>query len=178
MASAGLGLTGTAVVLWSLFSELLAPVGLLSLEQLGVSGGQYLETHPRHLVMTVAVILLVACLLALLLAWFLRKRVPAMYQPGSPWEQAFAGVPKGKFVWVGVQLTEAELVEGVLHSFDVAEASDGDRDIILSAPIYVSREQDEERVLRPLDRVVISSDKIKHISAVYVDLPAATVADT
>ncbi|MFJ6537476.1 DUF6338 family protein [Paenarthrobacter sp. NPDC091711] len=169
VSSAGLGLTGTAFLLWSLFSEVLAPAGFISLEQLGRSNSGYLENHPRHVVMTVAVILIVACLLALLLAWILRRNVPASYQPGSPWEQAFAGVPKGKFVWVGVQLNEGELIEGVLHSFDVAEATDGDRDIVLSAPIYVS--QDQERVTRPLDRVVISSDKIDHISAIYVDIP-------
>jgi hypothetical protein len=152
-----------------MFSEMLAPIGLISLEELGRSESGYLEGHPRHVIMTVAGILLLACLLAILLAWFLHRRVPAAYQPASPWEQAFAGVPEGKFVWVGVQLNDAELVEGVLHSFDVAEASDGDRDIVLSAPIYVTK--DEVRAQNGLDRLVISSDKIAHISTIYVDVP-------
>jgi hypothetical protein len=121
--------------------------------------------------MTLAGILLLACLLAFVLAWCLHRSIPAAYQPASPWEQAFAGVPSGKFAWVGVQLHEAELVEGVLHSFDVAEASDGDRDIVLAAPIYVTK--DGVRAQNGLDRIVVSSGKIDHISTVYVDYPKA-----
>lgn len=53
------------------------------------------------------------------------------YKPGSSWEQAFTGLPPGKSIWLGVHLTEGPLVKGFLHSFDIAEASDGNRDIVL-----------------------------------------------
>ncbi len=63
-------------------------------------------------------------------------------------------------------MKEGPLVEGVLHSFDIGEASEGNRDIVLSRPIYVTEK--ENRSLTSLDRLVVSSDEIQYLSVVHV----------
>lgn len=75
-------------------------------------------------------------------------------------------MPQGKGIWLGIQLTESPLVEGVLHSFDIAEASDGNRDIVLRHPIYVT--VDDGRGITELDRLVISSEHMQYVSAIHI----------
>lgn len=166
VAVVGAGLTGTALLIWSIISEAIAPFGFVSLNELADSGGTYLAAHPRHIISTLALVLGAACLLALLLARYTYRSLHDAYKPGSSWEQAFSGLTQGKSIWLGIQLTEGPLVEGVLHSFDIAEASDGNRDIVLRHPIYVTIE--DGRGITELDRLVISSENMQYMSAIHI----------
>lgn len=168
VAVVGAGLTGTALLIWSIFSEAIAPLGFVSLNELAASGGTYLAAHPRHVITTLALVLSAACLFALLLATYIYQSLHDAYKPGSSWEQAFSGVPQGKGLWLGIQLTEGPLVEGVLHSFDIAEASDGNRDVVLRHPIYVTI--NDARGITGLDRLVISSEQMQYMSAIHIEL--------
>lgn len=168
VAVVGVGLTGTALLIWSIISEAIAPFGFVSLNELARAGGPYLAAHPRHVISTLALVLSAACLLAVLLAGYIYRSLHDAYKPGSSWEQAFSGVPQGKGIWLGIQLTEGPLVEGVLHSFDIAEASDGNRDIVLTHPIYVT--VDDGRGITELDRLVISSEHMQYMSAIHISL--------
>ena len=166
VAAVGVGLTGAALVAWSIMSEVIAPLGFVSINEFASAGETYLAAHPRHVISTLALILSVACLLALLLAAFMYRSLHDAYKPGSSWEQAFSHTPQGKTVWLGIQLKEGPLVEGILHSFDIAEASEGNRDVVLRPPIYVT--VDDDRGITQLDRLVIGSEHVQYMSAIYV----------
>jgi hypothetical protein len=170
VASVGLGLTGAAIVIWSVVAEAIAPFGFISLDEWARYGASYLGSYPRHLVLTVALVLSTACGLAWLLALGIYRSLRAAYQPGSPWEQAFSGVPEGKALWLGLKMQDGPLIEGLLHNFDVAEASEGNRDIVLTRPIYVTEKETRERT--DLERLVVSSEHITYVSAVHMSVPS------
>lgn len=172
VSAVGVGLTGAALLLWALFAELLAPFGFVSLDELARLGGAYMASHPRHVISTFALVLGGACGLAWGLTWLAYRSLHDAYKPGSPWEQAFTGVAKDATLWLGIAMKEGPLVEGVLHSFDIGEASEGNRDIVLSRPIYVTEK--ENRSLTSLDRLVVSSDEIQYLSVVHVAASEAT----
>jgi hypothetical protein len=168
VAAIGAGLTGSAILIWSILSETVAQFGFISLDELARFGGVYLVSHPRHVIATLALLLSLACALAIAVAWAVYRSLPDTYKPGSPWEQALSGVPKGKGIWLGIQMTEGPLVEGLLHSFDIAEASDGNRDVVLKRPIFVT--ENDRRGVTELDRLVISSEHMQYMSAIHIDV--------
>jgi hypothetical protein len=80
--------------------------------------------------------------------------------------QAIGQRPRGKVPWVGVQLTDGRLVEGLLHSFSLDDAGD-ERDIALSRPIRVTGSgQTAPTELPEVDRFVVPAREIKHVAVV------------
>ena len=127
----GLSTTGVSTVIVALVPHSWTP-GLLDLDGWINGGDAYLRQHIRAAATSVGLIFVLAVAIAWLLYLPLQFRRPAEFQPhGSVWVHALGARPKGRVPWIGVQLRDGKFVEGLLHSYSLAEGSSDERDVAL-----------------------------------------------
>ena len=118
---------------------------------------------------TVVVILVLALALAYVIYRIQRRGHSKEYHPeAGVWALAIGRRPKGRVPWVGVQLSDGTLVEGLLHSLSLDDAGD-ERDIALSRPIRISEAGADPTWRTELERVVLPEREIKHIIVTDVE---------
>jgi hypothetical protein len=112
----------------------------------------------------------VACVLALALYAALHlRRSKQRFVRQSAWTMALGNRPAGKVPWMGLQLEDGRLIEGQLFSYST-DLAEGNRDIALATPIFVTTPQGK-KLVSPLERVVFSEEKISHVGLVFLDAP-------
>jgi len=159
----GVATTGPAVLAVVLVPHRWVPF-TLDLERWAENGGPYLQDHLRAAALTVVLVMVLALLLARAIYWFgPRRAAPGdeFHLRGNVWTRALGARPKGQLPWVGLQLVDGTLVEGVLHSMSLHEGDD--RDIALTQPIRVTPHGEPTRPAS-LDRVVFPAREIRYIT--------------
>ena len=134
----GVATTGPAIL-----AVVLVPHGwipfTLDVERWAEEGSPYLQDHLRSGALTLFLVLLLALLFARGIYWFGPRRAAPnaeFHLRGNVWTKALGARPKGQLPWVGLQMLDGTLVEGVLHSMSLHEGED--RDIAVSQPIRVT----------------------------------------
>jgi len=92
---------------------------------------------------------------------------PQRYYPRI-WQEVFAERTK-EHTWVRVEMKSGRIFVGALHGSDFAVA-DGERDIVLRAPIREIIPSGVPKVVQ-VDRLVISEADISQMSVVYQPRP-------
>lgn len=163
VVAVGVATTGPAVLAVVLVPHRWVPF-TLDLERWAENGAPYLQDHLRAAALTVVLVTVLALLLARAIYWFgPRRHAPGdeFHLRGNVWTRALGARPKGQLPWVGLQLVDGTLVEGVLHSMSLHEGDD--RDIALTQPIRVTPNGEPARPVA-LERVVFPAREIRYIT--------------
>jgi hypothetical protein len=143
-------------------------------------GSAYARSHIEHVVVSMALIMAIACVLAFALYWVRSIRSPKEFRPsGNVWVHALGARSKNVVPWVGVELTDGRLVEGVLHSYTLTKDDAENRDIALKAPIRVTL-KNEQASPTPTSatRVIIPGTQIVAITVVDTDVDGNRVEES
>lgn len=165
VVAVGLATTGISAVAVALSPHCLAPF-LLDVDAWSAGGDAYLRAHVRLALSSLVVVLLLAVGVAYGLYWLQRRRLPAEFRPqGNVWVHALGARPKGTVPWVGLQLADGRLVEGLLHGYTLDGSTD-ERDVALSRPIRVTAPSgNAPQALQNLDRLIVPDRKHRaHLS--------------
>jgi hypothetical protein len=167
VVAVGLATTGVSAVALALWPYRFAPI-LLDVDAWSAGGDAYLRDHVRPALGSLVAVLLLAVGIAYGLYWLQQRRLPTEFRPqGNVWVHALGARPKGTVPWVGLQLDDGRLVEGVLHSYTLDGSTD-ERDVALSRPIRVTTQPgDAPQALGHLDRLIVPDRSIVHISVVH-----------
>lgn len=90
-------------------------------------GDNYLRNHIEAAASTGLVTMAVALIVAYLLYRIGPKRQAPnaeFHLRGNVWTRALGARPKGTLPWVGLQLTDGTLIEGVLHSMSLHDGEE------------------------------------------------------
>ena len=129
----------------------------------------YLRSHVRDATLSAVAVLTLALVIAYLLYLPLRLTRPAEFRAqGSVWVHALGARPKGRVPWVGLQLKDGKLVEGLLHSCSLSEGPLEERDVALGRLIRVTLAQGQSARCLDLDRLVVPGNEISYIAIVHV----------
>ncbi len=174
VAAVGLLTTGVSAFILALLPHRWLP-WLVDVQAWARVGNDYLRQNVRAGVVSAAAVLGLASLVAVALHLAERRRSSDRFDPeSSVWGQALGVRPGGTVPWVGLQLRNGRLVEGVLHSLSLGQEDQDERDIALARPIRVT---DPGRPAHPveIDRVVVPAREILHINVIHI--PEATAAN-
>lgn len=164
----GLATTGTAGFIFVILPPRWAPF-LLDLDTWARLGNDYLRENVRPAAASAFALLLVAVGVAYVLYLVQRLRSPAEFRAqGSVWVHALGARPQGRLPWVGLRLSDGKLIEGLLHSYSLAEGSAGDRDIALQRPIRITESDGGHPHDASIDRLIVPAREIAHIAVVHV----------
>lgn len=72
-----------------------------------------------------------------------------------------------EFPWIGLQLENGRLLEGMLHGCTLAEDDVDQRDVALRRPIRITPPGEEPRDLPVLDIVIIPARTVTHITVIH-----------
>lgn len=167
LAAVGLLTTGVSAFVLVLVPHRWLP-WLIDVEVWARVGDDYLRQNVRASAISAAVVLGLASLVAVALHSAERRRSSDKFDPeSSVWGQALGVRPAGAVPWVGLQLRNGRLVEGVLHSLSLGQEDQDERDIALARPIRVT---DPGRPAHPveIDRVVVPAREILHINVIHI----------
>jgi hypothetical protein len=144
---------------------------LIDPEAWAAVGDDYLRHNVRNSVISIAVVLGLASLLAVVLHLLQRPRSSDRFDPeSSVWGQALGRRPDGTAPWVGLHLRDGPFVEGVLHSLSFGHEDQDERDIALTRsgaqPIRVTDEGGAARCVE-IDRVIVPGREIQYISVIH-----------
>lgn len=170
VAAAGLAFTGLAICTWALSSGWLQTLGFGDFNEWGKTGSDYVSLYPTKSIVSIALLIAFAVALATLTSRFQRWNLPRKYNASSTWEQTLGTGPKNSVTWVGLETIDGQLIEGILHSFELDSPSDGSRDIALKSPIYVT--DDAPRVESPVQRVIVPSEQIRYLTVQFEEIPS------
>lgn len=163
----GLATTGAGAAMLAFVPHRWLPF-LLDVDAWARLGNDYLPQHIRSVVASVVAVFLVAVVIAYLLYLVQRLQLPAEFRPqGSVWVHALGARPNGRVPWVGLQLNDGRLVEGLLHSYSLTDGGMEERDVALQRPIRVSVRAGEEAQHLNLDRLIVSGREITYIAVVH-----------
>lgn len=167
VVAVGLLTTGFAVFLVSLVPHRRLP-WLIDLEARGAAGTSYLRHNVRSSLFSVGVVLVLALLTAVLLHLLERKLTSKRFDPqSSVWGEALGVRPKATIPWVGLQLRNCQLVEGVLHRLSLGHEDQDERDIAHARPIRVTDQGRAPRLVE-IDRIVVPAREILHINVIHL----------
>lgn len=167
----GLLTTGTSAALLALIPRSWLPF-LIDVEAWAGEGDAYLRQHVRPSILSAGAVLAVGMVIACGLHKLQSARARDKFDPeSSVWGQALAARPVGAVPWVGLQLRNGQLVEGLLHSLSLGVGDQDERDVDLARPIRVTDPGAGSRLVG-LDRFIVSAREILHISVIHV--PEAT----
>ena len=142
---------------------------LLDVDSWAREGTIYLRSHIRDATLSAVAVLTLALVIAYLLYLPLRLTRPAEFRAqGSVWVHALGARPKGRVPWVGLQLKDGKLVEGLLHSCSLSEGPLEERDVALGRPIRVTLAQGQSARCLDLDRLVVPGNEISYIAILHV----------
>jgi len=172
VAAMGAATTGPAVLLLVLIPHEWLPF-TLDLEQ-WASGNDHPRDDFRGAAWSVALIFAFAMCIAYGLYRLRTRGLSKEFHPeAGVWAQAIGQRPRGKVPWVGVQLIDGRLVEGLLHSLSLDDAGD-ERDIALGRPIRVTGSGESAPTELPeLDRFVVPAREVKHVTVIEAPEAAA-----
>lgn len=176
----GLATTGPAVLLFMLVPHRWLPFTIDLAAWVG-NDGDYRESHLKQAALTVILVLGVAIFFALLIFMIASRKAPHGAEfpaSGSVWVHAIGDRPTDVFPWVGIAMLDGSLVEGFLHSQTTTDATN-DRDIALTAPVYVSP-PGQSRLFSPIDRIIVPAREIRYLTVRHVpkaDLEKANAGD-
>jgi hypothetical protein len=163
----GLATTGVAATILTIVPSSWVPF-LLDVSRWAIGGNHYVRDHVRQAVVSAFVLLTLAVGIAWVIYWLQRRRQPAEFEPvGNVWVHAIGQRPRGTVPWVGLQLDDGMLVEGLIHSLAMADGAGINRDIALQAPIRVTNAPGAAPTDLPLHRVIIASDRITRITVIH-----------
>lgn len=171
----GAATTGPATLLFILVPHQWLPF-TLDLEHWARDDNDVLRDDFRGATWSVALVFGLAMLIAYSLYRLqTRGRSKEIHPEGGVWDLAIGQRPGGKVPWVGLQLADGRLVEGLLHSLNLDDAGD-ERDIALMRPIRVTGSgQSAPTEATLLDRFVVAAREIKHITVIEApQTPAAS----
>ena len=141
---------------------------LVDVDSWAREGTIYLRSHVRDATLSGVAVLALALAIAYLLYLPLRLTRPAEFRAqGSVWVHAIGARPKGRVPWVGIQLKDGKLVEGLLHSYSLSEGPLEERDVALGRPIRVSLAPGQPAECLDLDRLVVPGNAISYIAIVH-----------
>lgn len=165
----GLVTTGTSCLGLVLVPHRWVP-WLLDPHDVALLGTSYLRQDVRSAFVTVAVVLLVAALIALLLdaVQGTGSSSDTYDSESSVWGKALGGRPERTVPWVGIHLANGQLVEGVLHSLSYGHETRDERDIALAKPIRVTDPHQTTPRALEIDRIVVSATEIKNITVMHL----------
>ncbi len=168
VAAVGLATTGTSTLVLALVPHRFTPF-VVDVDVWSREGSRYLAQHPRLALSSVAVVLVLAVGIAYGIYCIQRLRLPAEFRPqGNVWAHALGARPKGKVPWVGLQLSDGRLVEGLLHAYSLDGPTE-ERDVALARPIRITERPGEvPKDLGHLDRVIVPDRSIIHLSVIHV----------
>ncbi|WP_425303653.1 DUF6338 family protein [Nocardia wallacei] len=171
--SVGLATTGSAVLILVLLPDSWRRGWLVDPEALLKGGKAYVQTNLRQVAISVAAILAVACLIAVLLYFVRSIGSRKGFKPlGDPWVYSLGNWPKNMVPYVGIELTDGRHIEGVLHSY-TTDNSSAKPDIALKEKIRITQKDAEEPIQTTHDRIVVPGDQIALVSMRFLS-PAAT----
>lgn len=165
----GLATTGVSAAFVAVAPHAWFPF-LIDLDAWARGGNDYLRSHVRPVIVTGIFVLALAHFTAYLVYRLQKLRLPAEFRAQqSVWVHALGTRPKGKVPYVGVQLRDGLLIEGVLHSFSLDEAEMGERDVALQRPIRITAKRGERPSQLPnLDRLVVPGGSIDYITVIHL----------
>ncbi len=132
---------------------------------------QYLGDHLGAALISIALGIVLSCLLVVLLYLVIYGRRSAGFKPGSSvWVDCLGDAPRDMQNWLGVHRRDGSLVEGLLLSYPAGPDKDV-KEISLSKPIRLTPKDGTPFDL-PIDRVVIPGEEITAITVVRVPKPA------
>jgi len=167
VVAVGLATTGISALVIALLPHRWIPV-IVDVDRWAIDGNAYLRDHIRIAIASVAIVLALALLIAYGLYRLQRRWLPDVRSQGNVWIHALGARPKGTVPWVGLELTNGKVVEGLLHSFSLNGTTD-ERDVALARPIRViERAGEPAKDLGQLDRVIVPDRSIAHIAVVHV----------
>jgi hypothetical protein len=165
VVAVGLLTTGISVFVLSLIPHRWLP-WLIDLETWAAVGNDHLRHNVRNSMISVAVVLGLASLVAFALHLLQRSGSDRFDPESSVWGQALGRRPEGTAPWVGLQLRDGPFVEGVLHSLSFGHEDQDERDIALTCPIRVTDDGGPARSVE-IDRVIVPGREILYISVIH-----------
>jgi hypothetical protein len=166
VVAVGLLTTGISVFLLSLIPHRWLP-WLIDVETWAAVGNDHLRHNIHSSVISVAVVLGLASLAAFGLYLLQSSGSSDRFHPeSSVWGQALGVRPEGTAPWVGLQLRDGPLVEGILHSLSLGQENQDERDIALTRPIRVTDDGDLARWVQ-IDRLIVPAREILYISVIH-----------
>lgn len=173
----GLLTTGISVFVLSLIPHRWLP-WLIDVEAWAIVGNDYLRQNVHASVTSVVVVLAVASLVAVAIHKVVQSASSSdRFDPeSSVWGYSLGSRPEGTVPWVGLQLRDGSLIEGVLHSLSLGQEANDERDIALTRPIRVTEKGQQAPTDSNVDRLVVPSREIVHITV--IEAPEATAKGT
>lgn len=99
-------------------------------------------------------------------------RVFPVAEQGSAWWRAFrSDVPKGHYVFASAHLKDLRVLQGYVYSYSRDEQGDGNRELVLSPPLWEFVPGLEEPQSVNEEFMLIPEREIEHISVVYHEYP-------
>jgi hypothetical protein len=176
VVAVGLATTGISVFVLSLIPHRWVP-WLIDVEAWAAVGDDHLRQNIRASVVSVGAVLVLASLAAVALHNVLRASSSDSFDAeSSVWGHALGRHPEDTVPWVGLQLRDGPLVEGVLHSLSLGQEAQDERDIALKRPIRVTEKGQQAPTDSNVDRLVVPSREILHITVIHI--PEATTKGT
>lgn len=166
----GLATTGTAAVVLTLVPSGFFPF-IVDIDQWAIEGAEYLRSHPRLAVYS-AVSLLALALIAAYGLYRLHRwnRHAEFRSSGNVLVHSLGARPKGKVPFVGLQLDDGTLVEGVLHSYNMKDASLSEHEIAVQRPIRVTPHGSSKSYKRDdIARLIVPGRLVSHITVIHID---------
>ena len=164
----GLATTGTAACAAILVPHKWTPF-LADWELWARQGGAYPREHVRSVVASSLLIFTMATIVAIALDLILRRGRPAEFKASGVWISSLGKRPRGHVPFVGVELDDGRIYEGVLHSYTLEQ--EDNRDIALQAPIRLTLKAGDPWVEVALARIIIPSRTIRTIGVLHVPVP-------
>ncbi|PKV78322.1 DUF6338 family protein [Nocardia fluminea] len=153
MLAVGLATTGFAL----LIVVLLPSSWLVDWVALVQDGRAYVLPHLRRVVVSIAVLFVLAILIAYLLYWCRARRSPTGFKPEeTTWVSAFNASPKGSSPWLVIEMADGRKIEGWLHSYDPDEEKP---DIALQGGLWETG-PGRGRVEMSADRFIAAGDQV------------------
>ncbi|MDM7488689.1 DUF6338 family protein [Rhodococcus sp. CSLK01-03] len=175
--AAGLGTTGVAIVLVT-FVPNGWPSFVANREELVKQGSTYVRSNASAMVYTVALILIIACFIAWGIYRVRRTFHTAEYVPdGNVWIHSLGNRPKDTVPWVGVEMKDGRLVEGLLYSYTLTHKDNEERDIALAGRIRVTHKGAAPAWRDDIDRVVLPATEINLITRRLERIPVIPADD-
>jgi hypothetical protein len=151
---------------------------LIDLEAWAAVGNDHLRDNVRTSLISVGVVLGLASLAAVALHLLQRAGSSDRFDAeSSVWGQALGRRPEGTVPWVGLELRNGQLLEGVLHSLSLGHEDQDERDIALTRPIRVTDKGQLARSVQA-DRVIVPAREILYISVIHGPEAGATPSRT
>lgn len=133
---------------------------LPELRAVTMSGSTYVQDEPYRTAGVVAMVFALSLVAAYGTARLVYRGKEASLVPaGSVWQDVFGEGGEGRPIFVSTSLVDGRVVDGYLYSYST-DASGGDRDLALQAPIYVWSGEPLERMRATAHRTVLRAEQM------------------